>query len=285
MLLEMGNPIAVVESMAPTGAPVIAPGQVGKPGTHSCHRNSSAPLPAIRGDGSALKWTELVATPLIRTRAHRSLAGRKSALCTDKCQTESRFKTGKSLVVRAGNFVCRRRTSVGCYTIQMGTVARCSSMFASWLNGDSLRILFIDLPVAFVLAAPYLFIISGLKSRNASLVVPGVVLFVLGFSSLYVALVESPFTPETFVKVQMGVDLSQHRHDLALLTFSTLAAAALLFVLGVIFRSAVISLKKTQLCLTPLIFGAAYIVCFVWLLFASHQGARLAKHLSEHSQP
>jgi hypothetical protein len=158
-------------------------------------------------------------------------------------------------------------------------------MFASWLNGDSLHILFIDLPVAFVLAAPWLFIISGLKSRNASLVVPGVVLFVLGFSSLYVALVENPFASETSGSLPMGADVLQHRHDLASLAFSTLAAATLLFVIGVVFRNVAISLKKTQPYLTSLVFGTAYIACFVWLLFASHQGARLAQHLSEHAQP
>jgi hypothetical protein len=159
-------------------------------------------------------------------------------------------------------------------------------MLASLLNGDTLHIVEIDLPIAFVLVAPLLLLASARRNRNEPLIVPAVMLFVLGLSSLYVALVESPSAGQAFRNVHAGAEILQHGHDLVSLAISTLAAATLLFVLGLLFRNAlVIRVRQTGGYVTALVCGIVYAFCAVWVLMAAHQGAKLAKHLAEHAQP
>ena len=154
------------------------------------------------------------------------------------------------------------------------------------MTGDPLLILEIDLPLAFVLACPWLLLASILKRRNAPLVVPAVMLFVLGLSSLYVALVESPSAAYAFQTLRMGSDLLRHQHDLTLLAISTLAAATLLFVIGLLFWDVLKSApRQRRLTAAFVVFAAVYGACTIWLLTAAHEGAILAKHVVQHSHP
>jgi hypothetical protein len=82
------------------------------------------------------------------------------------------------------------------------------------MTGDSFHLLAIDVPLAFVLASPCLLFASTRKRRNAPLVVPAVVLFALGMSSLYVALIEGPSTAPVFKNLRPDLELLQHQHDL-----------------------------------------------------------------------
>lgn len=154
------------------------------------------------------------------------------------------------------------------------------------MTGDSLHILEIDLPIAFVLASPWLLFASARKNRNAPLVVPAVMLFVLGLSSLYVALVERPTAADTFQNLLAGSELLRHQHDLISLAVSSLAAATLLFVVALLFWDVLTAgVWQKRLPAVFMIFAALYGACTIWLLTAAHEGANLARHVTQHSNP
>ena len=151
------------------------------------------------------------------------------------------------------------------------------------MTGDSLHLLEIDLPVAFVLASPWLLIASTRKNRDAPLVVPAVMLFVLGLSSIYVALVESPTATSGFQTLQAGLELLRHQHDLTAFAVSSLAAATLLFVFALLFWDVLTAgLWKKRLPVVFVVFAAIYGACTMWLLTAAHEGASMARHISLH---
>lgn len=154
------------------------------------------------------------------------------------------------------------------------------------MTGDSLHLLEIDLPIAFVLVSPWLLIASTRKTRNAPLVVPAVMLFVLGLSSLYVALVENPTAASSFQNLHAGSELLRHHHVLISLAVSSLAAATLLFVIALLFWDVLTTgFWKKRLPAVFTVFAAIYGVCTIWLLAAAHQGAQLAEHISQHGRP
>ena len=80
----------------------------------------------------------------------------------------------------------------------------------------------IDIPLAFVLVSPCLRFASTRQVRNAPLVVPAVMLFVLGISSPYVAFTESSSTVSAFQNQWAAPELLQHLRDLRFLTLSPL---------------------------------------------------------------
>jgi hypothetical protein len=168
----------------------------------------------------------------------------------------------------------------------MGEVIRCSVMFASFLIGDTLRTFEIDLPIVLVLLAPLLLLVSARNNRNAPLIVPAVMLFALGLSSLYVVLVERPTAGHALRNVAVEVEILQHRHDLLAIAASMLVAAILLFVLGLVLRKPLVDRgRKTARYMLSITFGIVYATCAIWLLVAAHRGAGLARHLAEHARP
>ena len=152
------------------------------------------------------------------------------------------------------------------------------------MDGDSLHLLTIDLPIAFVLASPWLLIASARKNRDAPLAVPAVMLFVLGLSSLYVALVESSTAESAFQNLKAGSELLRRQHDLMSFAISALAAATLLFVIALLFWDVLTTgVWKKRLPAVFVIFAAIYGACTMYLLTAVHQGASAASHLSQSS--
>lgn len=153
------------------------------------------------------------------------------------------------------------------------------------MTGDSFHLLAIDLPLAFVLASPWLLIASTRDKRNAPLIVPAVVLFVLGISSLYVALMASPSTALS-QDLRAGSDLLRHQHDLVYLALSTVFAAALMFVLELLYWDAITTaFWHGRTAFVFAVFAAVYTACALWLLTSAHQGANLASHVSQHLRP
>ena len=160
-------------------------------------------------------------------------------------------------------------------------------MNPSLFDANAVHTLIIDLPLACVLVAPLLLVATVLRdSRNAALIVPAVMLFVLGVSSLYVALVETQARTEALRNVQTRAEVLQHQHDLVMLVVSAVAVAILLFVIGLLVRRTLAArTRQTSWSATFVVFVLAYIPCAGWLLIAAHQAARLADHLAEHARP
>ena len=77
---------------------------------------------------------------------------------------------------------------------------------------DSFHLLAIDLPLAFVLASPWLLFASTRNERNAPLIVPALVLFVLGLSSLYIAFAESLPTAHVLRSLRASSELLRDQH-------------------------------------------------------------------------
>ena len=154
------------------------------------------------------------------------------------------------------------------------------------MTGDSFHLLAIDLPLAFVLVSPWLLIASTRSNRNRPLIVPAVVLFVLGLSSLYIALIESPSMTYAFQNMQAGSELLRHQHDLTFLALSTLAAATVMFALGLLYRDGIrnASWRKRYAAMFA-VFSAVYGACMLWLLISAHLGASLARNMSQRSRP
>lgn len=154
------------------------------------------------------------------------------------------------------------------------------------MTGDSFHLLAIDVPLALVLVSPCLLLASTRRVRNAPLVVPAVMLFVLGMSSQYVALIEDPSTAAVFQNLPTDSEVLRHKHDLTYLTFGTLLAATLMFVLGLLYRDVItISLWRKRFAAVFSVFCAVYGACTLWLLIWAHRGASLARHISEHLRP
>ena len=149
--------------------------------------------------------------------------------------------------------------------------------------GDSFHLLAIDLPLAFVLVSPWLLIASTRNKSNAPLIVPAILLFVLGLSSLYVALIESPSAGHVLQNLRAGSELLRYLHDSTHLALSALLAATLMFVLGLLYWDAItIRFCRRHLAALFAVFASVYIVCTVWLLISAHLGASLARHASQH---
>jgi hypothetical protein len=111
-------------------------------------------------------------------------------------------------------------------------------------------------------------------------------LFVLGMSSQYVALIEDPSTAAVFQNLPTDSEVLRHKHDLTYLTFGTLLAATLMFVLGLLYRDVItISLWRKRFAAVFSVFCAVYGACTLWLLIWAHRGASLARHISEHLRP
>ena len=151
------------------------------------------------------------------------------------------------------------------------------------MTGDSFHILAIDVPLALVLVAPCLLLASTRRVSNAPLVVPAIVLFVLGLSSLYVALTEDPSTTALSQNPPTDSDLLRHQHELTHLTLGTLLAATLMFLLGLLYRDYfTISFWRKRFAAVFWVLCAMYGACTLWLLIWAHRGASLARHISEH---
>jgi hypothetical protein len=154
------------------------------------------------------------------------------------------------------------------------------------MTGDSFHLLAIDLPLALVLVSPWLLIASTRSKRNAPLIVPALVLFVLGLSSLYVALIESPSTAHALQNLNAGSELLQHQHDLTFIALDTLLAATLMFVLGLLYWDAnTTGFWRRRFVGVFTVFAAVYCACTLWLLKSAHLGAGLARHVSQHLRP
>ena len=153
------------------------------------------------------------------------------------------------------------------------------------MAGDSLHLLQIDLPIAFILVSPWLLIASARRNRNAPLVIPAVILFVLGLSSLY-ALVGSPSLVDALQNPRPGSELLRHQHDLMAWSFSSLAAATLLFVAALLFWDVLTAApRRNRLAVVYTVFAAVYGACTMWLLIAAHREGSMATHISRHANP
>jgi hypothetical protein len=155
------------------------------------------------------------------------------------------------------------------------------------LSDGALHLLAIDLPLACVLGTPLLLAANALrKDRNPALIVPAVVLIVLGASSLFAATLETQPAAAALPGSQAAAEILQHRHNLVILAVATFVAATLLFAAGLwVWRALSTRMQPKAFSVTSVVFGLVYVFCSVWLIIATHQGARLADHLAGHARP